>query len=80
MVPQSSAVETTAITNAGYEYVPSTYLICEDDKAVPPHFQEMFATAAGSKIERCNSGHSPMLSQKDKLVETIVAVVDKCIS
>ncbi|KAF2654653.1 alpha/beta-hydrolase [Lophiostoma macrostomum CBS 122681] len=80
MVPQSYAVQTTTITNAAYEFVPSTYVICDNDKAVPPQVQEIFSRAAGSHVERIDSGHSPMLSRKDKLVDIIVSVIEKSTS
>ncbi|ORY19061.1 catalytic protein [Clohesyomyces aquaticus] len=72
MIPQSFAVKTTDITRTAYEYIPSTYLVCEKDNAVPFQAQEMLATKIGAHVERCDSGHSPMLSQTDMLVEKII--------
>ncbi|GAB1191955.1 hypothetical protein APSETT444_001139 [Aspergillus pseudonomiae] len=68
---------TTPTTRAAYEYLPSTYLICEGYQAAPAQFQEGFASLARAKIDRCSAGHSPMLSQPDMLVRKIAAVVDK---
>ncbi|OGM45517.1 hypothetical protein ABOM_006476 [Aspergillus bombycis] len=70
-------VQTTPTTHAAYEYLPSTYLICEGDRAAPAQFQEGFANLARAEIDRCSAGHSPMLSQPDMLVGKIAAVVDK---
>ncbi|KAI9037129.1 alpha/beta hydrolase [Aspergillus affinis] len=78
LIPQSYAVQTTAVTRAACEYIPSTYLVCENDAAVPAQFQEMFAgMAKAQEIQRCSAGHSPMLSQTRMLVDRIVGVVNK---
>jgi hypothetical protein len=36
MIAQSYAVQKTEIACAAYKCVPSTYLLCENDKAAPP--------------------------------------------
>jgi hypothetical protein len=40
---QSYNVLLTELTNEAYRYVPSTYLICDSDQAVPTQYQQMFA-------------------------------------
>jgi hypothetical protein len=58
--------------------VPSTYLICENDKIMKTSYQEMLAGATeGMKIERCFAGHFPFLSQVDRTVEVIVKVSER---
>lgn len=47
---------------AGREDVPTTYLLCEDDQAIQPEYQERMINAAqavGGKIEvvRCSLAH-----------------------
>ncbi|KAL1988106.1 hypothetical protein VTN96DRAFT_1137 [Rasamsonia emersonii] len=76
LIPQSYKVQTTPLTRAAYEYIPSTYLITENDRAVPVRFQEMFAATIKAQVVRCSSGHSPMLSQPAVLVEKITAAVE----
>lgn len=71
LIPQSYQVQTTKLTNAAWQHVPSTYLICENDQAVPTQYQEMFAASAASQVERCDAGHSPHLSQPALLVRKI---------
>ena len=80
LIPQSHKVQTTKFTRAAYRYIPSTYLICENDQAAPPQFQEMFAGSANAQVERCSSGHSPMLSQTDMLVEKIARAAEKAVA
>lgn len=48
VVDKSHAVQETVLTRAAYRYVPSTYVICEKDQAVPPQVQEMFGPQAGA--------------------------------
>ena len=71
LIPHSYEIQRTKLTNAAYKFIPSTYLICESDQACLPKYQEMFASKAKSKVERCTAGHSPMLSQLDMLVKKI---------
>ncbi|KAI1745809.1 catalytic protein [Xylaria scruposa] len=78
-VDQSYAVQTTAMTNEGFRFVPSTYVVCENDRGPPPQFQEMFGKTAGSEIIKLNCGHSPMLSHTEKLVEMIDLAVQSSV-
>jgi hypothetical protein len=77
LIAQSWEVQNTKLTRAPYKVIPATYLICENDQAVPPQFQETFAKMASAHIERCNSGHSPQLSQTEMLAEKIANVADQ---
>ncbi|KAF2826215.1 catalytic protein [Ophiobolus disseminans] len=72
MIPQSHAVQSTKISCEGWRYVPSTYLVCGQDKAVAPRYQEVFAGVAGARVRRCEAGHSPMLSWTEGLVGEIL--------
>src|SRR5208282_5415418 len=61
----------------GYKYVPVTYLLCEGDKILPPDFQKSMIEYARTVTEStvdvvsCTAGHGAMISQPDKVVETI---------
>ncbi|KAL8974404.1 MAG: hypothetical protein Q9197_001373 [Variospora fuerteventurae] len=72
LVAQSYRVQETQLTRAAWKYIPSTYLVTENDQAVPPQYQEAFAKQAGATVERCSSGHSAQLSQPEMLVQKIV--------
>jgi pimeloyl-ACP methyl ester carboxylesterase len=61
---------------AGWEDIPTTYLICEKDQAIQPGYQERMISAAqsvGGKIEvvRCPLAHSPFLSNPRFVAELI---------
>ena len=53
--------------------VPCTFLICENDNAVPIFVQERMAKnlGEGAKVERCSAGHSPFISQPDVVAKII---------
>ncbi len=68
VIPQSKGVMETVMTRCAYTYVPSTYVVCTADKAVPAPIQEMFAQMAGSDLKRIDSGHSVMLSRPHELM------------
>ena len=53
--------------------VPSVYLICENDNAVPVSMQEQLAKniGEGCNIERCSAGHSPFISQPEVVAKII---------
>ncbi|KAL8836171.1 MAG: hypothetical protein Q9170_003024 [Blastenia crenularia] len=78
-LPSSHAVQTTKLTHAAWRYVPSTYLICENDQALPRQFQEGFAANAQAHVERCATGHSPMLSHTEMLAQRIHETAMKAI-
>jgi hypothetical protein len=54
-------------TAASWKEIPSSYLVCEEDRILPPTGQMAMvegATAMGAQIEveRMKTGHSPFLS------------------
>lgn len=69
--PQPGAGWDDTVTYCGWEEVPSVYLVCEGDQALPTPLQEQLAASANSKIERCSAGHIPMVSQPERVVEVI---------
>ncbi|MEU9381185.1 alpha/beta hydrolase [Streptomyces sp. NPDC048279] len=67
---QSYAAITQKLTAVAWQTIPSTYIICEADGAIPPFVQELFAKRADRTL-RLNSSHSPFLSQPSALAELI---------
>ncbi|MBB5773977.1 pimeloyl-ACP methyl ester carboxylesterase [Nonomuraea jabiensis] len=59
---------------AAWRSVPSTYIITEQDKAIPPALQEQMAAQA-AEIHRLPGGHSPFLSQPRRLAALIDEIV-----
>lgn len=69
---QSYAVAVEELTEAAWRTTDSTYVICDNDNAIPVFAQEAMAQRAG-RIERLASGHSPFLSCPEELATIIVS-------
>ncbi|PKX88484.1 alpha/beta hydrolase [Aspergillus novofumigatus IBT 16806] len=63
----------TPATHAAWLEIPSTYLICEDDLAVPECVQLRMAKQGNGAFDivRCQEGHAPCLSNPDLVVRMI---------
>jgi Alpha/beta hydrolase family len=53
------------LSYAAWQHVPSAYLLCEADQAIPIQAQEGMVAASGMVSERCSASHSPFLSQPE---------------
>jgi pimeloyl-ACP methyl ester carboxylesterase len=62
------------LTRAAWRSTPSSYLVCDQDRAVPPQAQEAMARRTGQAIH-LDSGHSPFLSQPDVLAAAIRSTI-----
>lgn len=71
IIDQSYAVQSTPISRTAYKYISSTYMVAEDDHALPLQYQEMFAAATGAEVKKIHSGHSPQLSKPEELADLI---------
>jgi pimeloyl-ACP methyl ester carboxylesterase len=67
---QSYASMSQPLTETAWRTIPSTYVICEADNAIPVAAQEAMARRADS-VERLPTSHSPFLSQPAALAELI---------
>ncbi|WP_409467469.1 alpha/beta fold hydrolase [Streptomyces sp. HC307] len=66
LVPQSTQSFRDALTRAGWHTIPSTYIVCEDDRALPVQSQQTLAARSGA-VHRIKSSHSPFLSMPGEL-------------
>jgi hypothetical protein len=79
----SAASFATPLTYAGYKYVDVSYLVCENDKIIPVHIQreeiEMIENESGREVDVAviQTGHVPMASAPQKVVEWILSVAQK---
>lgn len=73
--PQPAEGWDDTVRYTGWKDVPSIYLICEGDNALPVPLQEQLAGLAGSEIQRCSAGHLAMLSQPEAVVGVIQAAL-----
>jgi hypothetical protein len=69
----SFATKKAKSTAASWKEIPTWYLLCEDDNAIPAFAQELMTGGAKEmggdiQVERIKSSHSPFLSQPDTVV------------
>jgi pimeloyl-ACP methyl ester carboxylesterase len=78
LVPQRKDAFRQELRAAAWERVPSTYVICERDNAIPPAVQERMSARSGT-VSRIDAGHSPFLSRPHDVTaiiqETLAVVV-----
>ena len=73
LAPQSSSAFAEPVARPAWREVPSTYIVCARDGAIPPELQRtLFAPRAERTIE-LDTGHSPFLSQPAALAQTLEA-------
>src|SRR5512139_2343415 len=73
LVPQSTRSFAEPLAKAAWHTVPSTYIICEHDQALPPQSQETLAARSG-EVRRLASGHSPFLSMPHELAALLTQI------
>jgi pimeloyl-ACP methyl ester carboxylesterase len=73
---QSRAAFEQPLTRAAWRDVPSTYVVCEDDHAIPLFAQELMCRRAGTVV-RMSAGHSPFLSHPAELAATLREIAEK---
>jgi pimeloyl-ACP methyl ester carboxylesterase len=70
---QSLAVLEQPVKSAAWQHVPSTYLVCAQDRGTPADRQREFAGRAAGVVE-IDAGHHPFLSQPAEVSDLIVAL------
>jgi hypothetical protein len=62
--PHSYATKFIGTTSSSWRTISNSYLICEDDRAIPVFVQEASQDAGADMVtERVFSGHSPFLAK-----------------
>jgi pimeloyl-ACP methyl ester carboxylesterase len=78
LVPHNKEVFRQELRSAAWRTVPSSYVICDRDNAIPPALQELMSQRAGS-VSHVDASHSPFLSRPGEVTaiiqETLAAVV-----
>jgi pimeloyl-ACP methyl ester carboxylesterase len=70
---QSLAVLEQPVRAAAWQHVPSTYLVCAQDRGTPADRQREFAVRAASVVE-LDAGHHPFLSRPAEVRDLIVGL------
>jgi len=74
LAPHSMAAIKAPVSAVAWRDVPTTYVICDRDNAIPVPAQEMLSGRAGS-VTRLDASHSPFLSMPDEVVGIIRGVL-----
>ncbi|WP_445165889.1 alpha/beta hydrolase [Mycolicibacterium sp. Dal123E01] len=72
--PFTYAAITETLTAAAWHSVPSTYIVCENDTALP--YQDAFASRT-SRVRHLPTGHMPLLSTPLELADLIVEAAEE---
>jgi pimeloyl-ACP methyl ester carboxylesterase len=61
------------VTYTAYLEIPSTYIVCRNDQALPVCVQERIVAQGNGafQVERCDEGHSPFLSNPEYIVDCV---------
>jgi pimeloyl-ACP methyl ester carboxylesterase len=70
---QSLSIVGQPVTAAAWQQVPSTYLVCAQDRGTPASAQRGFARRAGAVVE-LDAGHHPFLSQPQAVADLLVGL------
>jgi pimeloyl-ACP methyl ester carboxylesterase len=73
LAPQSLHVIAQPVTTAAWHDVPSTYLVCSQDRGTPAERQRDFARRAGAVVEM-STGHHPFLSRPAAVRDLVVGL------
>jgi pimeloyl-ACP methyl ester carboxylesterase len=60
---------------AGWRTIPTTYIVCDRDQAIPPTMQKQMAERAGVSMAHLDSGHSPFLSRPSELADLLTTIL-----
>ena len=75
--PQSLAGFTGELTAAAWESTPTTYLVCANDRAIPPVAQRRMAARTGGTVHELETSHSPFLARPDLVADLLRAALGR---
>ena len=65
------------VARPAWRRIPSTYLVCTQDRAFPPELQRTVFAARATEVVELKSSHSPFLSQPARLAEVLAASLNE---
>jgi pimeloyl-ACP methyl ester carboxylesterase len=68
---QTAAVTTEPLPAATWRRLPTTYLVCAEDRATPPDLQRAHAARA-TRVRELPTGHHPFLSRPDLVAAEVL--------
>jgi pimeloyl-ACP methyl ester carboxylesterase len=61
----------------GWKKLPSWYLMCTEDKMIPPPAQQLMAKRMGATVSSVASSHAPFMSQPQAVADVIAQAAEK---
>jgi pimeloyl-ACP methyl ester carboxylesterase len=74
--PWSGAGYATPSGPPGWRSIPSWYLLCTEDQAIPPAGQRFMAERGNAQIEEVAASHASMVSQPEAVTRLILSAVE----
>lgn len=74
LTPEHVDTVRTPVTEAAWQFIPSTYIVCARDAALSPHIQREMARGA-ARVLTIDSAHAPMLTRPKELAALLVGTV-----
>jgi pimeloyl-ACP methyl ester carboxylesterase len=68
---QSAATMTEPVAHPAWRNVPSTYVVCANDMAIPPDLQRSVFAPRTTNVVELQASHSPFLSQPRALADVL---------
>jgi pimeloyl-ACP methyl ester carboxylesterase len=66
-----------AMGEPAWKSLPSWYLVAQEDQAIPPDAERLFAKRMGATVVEVNSNHLAMVSHPDEVVKLIESAAQK---
>lgn len=76
LIPHSLAAVMPPLSAAAWRAVPSSYLVCENDQALPVAAQEAMSARTGT-VERIAAGHSPFFSHPAEVAAFLARAAER---
>lgn len=76
MVAHPYSAQSTPVSNEAFRELPTSYIICENDKGILPEVQQMMidrlkVAGVDIQVQRCSGSHSPFLSMPNVTADII---------
>jgi hypothetical protein len=75
LINQTASSFAGRVTAAGWRSIPTSYIVSDHDRAIPPAMQLEMAAAAGADVLHLNSSHSAFLSMPADLADVIIGII-----
>jgi pimeloyl-ACP methyl ester carboxylesterase len=62
-----------------WKSIPSWYLLCTEDRAIPPKIQRFMAERANAQIKKVGASHASMVSQPEVVTQLILTAVEETV-